>query len=160
MRVLRGSGDSLNMKAAYMEVFSDMLGSLGVIAAALIIKFTGWWQVDPILAVLIGLWVLPRSWKLLSESVNILLEGVPAELEMQKLLDELKALPGVVDVHDMHVWAITSGKNSLTVHLKVSAYPTDYTLMQQAQAIVKKHGIDHANFQLETDANSNHPQTH
>lgn len=161
MRMLQGRGDSLNMKAAYMEVFSDMLGSIGVIVAALIIKFTGWWQVDPILAVLIGLWVLPRTWKLLSESTNILLEGAPAGIEMQKLLDELKGMPGVVDVDDLHVWAITSGKNSLTVHLAVNAYPTDHTLMQQAQAIVKRHGIDHANFQLEIkDANVSHQVTH
>lgn len=151
--VLQGGKDSsLNLKAAYLEVLSDMLGSVAVIIAGLIIRYTGWWQADPILAVMIGLWVLPRTWKLLVESTNILLEGVPESIEMQKLLDELKALPGVVDVHDMHVWAITSGENSLTVHLVVSAYPSDGVLRQQALEVVKKHNIEHANFQIETAA--------
>lgn len=151
MRVLQGGGDSLNMKAAYMEVFSDMLGSVGVIAAALIIKFTGWWQVDPILAVLIGLWVLPRTWRLLSESMNILMEGVPAGMEMQKLLDDLKLLPGVSDVHDLHVWSVTSGQHSLTAHLTVATYPSDTVLLMKAREVAKAHGIEHTNFQIEVE---------
>ena len=78
MRLLSaGSGESLNVKGAYLEVWSDMLGSLAVIIAAVVIRFTGWTLVDPILAVLIGLWVLPRTWVLLREAVNVLLEGVP-----------------------------------------------------------------------------------
>ncbi|MFZ8477521.1 cation transporter, partial [Staphylococcus aureus] len=91
-------------------------------------RYTGWWQVDPILAVLIGLWVLPRTWKLLSESLNILLEGVPQGVELDKIRSELTALPGVKEVHDLHVWAITSGLNSLTAHLLLENYPTDQTL--------------------------------
>lgn len=152
MRVLQGDGDSLNMKAAYMEVFSDMIGSLGVIIAALIIKFTGWWQVDPILAVLIGLWVLPRTWKLLSESLNILLEGVPTGLEMQKLLDDLQLIPGVTGVHDLHVWSVTSGQHSLTAHLMVETYPSDSVLLMKAREVAKAHGIEHTNFQIEIES--------
>lgn len=111
MRMLTGSGEhSLNMKGAYLEVLADMVGSIGVIIAALIIRYTGWWQVDPILAVLIGLWVLPRTWKLLSESLNILLEGVPQGIELDKIHNELAALSGVKEVHDLHIWAITSGR--------------------------------------------------
>ncbi len=149
MRMLRGSGDSLNMRAAYMEVFADMIGSVGVIMAALIIKYTGWWQVDPILAVLIGLWVLPRTWKLLSESLNILLEGVPLGLDTKKLHSELAALAGTVEVHDVHVWAITSGSNNVTAHLFIrpDANPSD--LLDKAQAVAKSHGIEHTNFQVE-----------
>lgn len=151
MRVLRGgqAGGSLNMKAAYMEVFADMLGSVAVIAAALVITLTGWRQIDPILAAAIGLWVLPRSWRLLSESVNILLEGVPEGLEMQALLAGLEDLPGVVGVHDLHVWAVTSGQNSLTAHLEVAALPSDDGLLAAARAVAAAHGIEHTSFQIE-----------
>ena len=152
MRVLSGGGDSLNMRAAYMEVFADMVGSIGVILAALIIKYTGWWQVDPILAVLIGLWVLPRTWKLLRESLNILLEGVPIEVQIGKLHDELEAITGVREVHDLHVWAVTSGQNSLTAHLVADAYPTDDTILNAARAVARQHGITHTNFQIEVTA--------
>ncbi|MFY9288010.1 MAG: cation diffusion facilitator family transporter [Alphaproteobacteria bacterium] len=150
MRILvGGSNNSLNMKGAYLEVFSDMLGSLGVIIGSILIYFTGIKQIDPILAVLIGLWVLPRTWKLLSESMNILLEGVPAGIEFAKLHAELSALPYVKEVHDLHVWAITSGQNSLTAHLLVENHQNDNTLLEQAIAVAKKHGISHTNFQIE-----------
>lgn len=153
MRVLQGGNDSsLNMRAAYMEVFADMVGSIGVIIAAIIIKYTGWWQVDPILAVLIGLWVLPRTWKLLGESMNILLEGVPLGIEVQKLHDELAAIPNVTGIHDLHVWAVTSGQNSLTAHLVTASYPTDGAIMTAAREVAGKHGITHTNFQIEVES--------
>lgn len=152
MRILSGGKDSsLNMRAAYMEVFADMLGSFGVILAALVIQFTGWWYADPILAVLIGFWVLPRTWKLLGESVNILLEGVPLGFEMKKLHDELVAIPGVREVHDLHVWAVTSGVNSLSAHLLVENFPTDNSMLSAAQTIAKKYEVQHTNFQIEVE---------
>lgn len=155
MKILQsGSESSLNMKGAYLEVLSDMLGSVGVIMGAILIYYTGWRQIDSILAVLIGLWVLPRTWKLLSESLNILLEGVPAGIDLQKLHSELAALPNVKDVHDLHVWAITSGKNSLTVHLVVKTPQESSPLMAKALEVVKKYGIDHANFQVEAQGHS------
>lgn len=150
MRILvSGSESSLNVKGAYLEVFADMLGSVGVIIGSILIYLTGWAQFDPIIAVLIGFWVLPRTWKLLSESLNILLEGVPAGIELQKIHEELSALPNVKEVHDLHVWGITSGQNSLTAHLLVSEQLADSSLLEAAHAIAKKHGIDHTNFQIE-----------
>ena len=155
MRMLAQSSEhSLNVKGAYLEVLSDMVGSIGVIVAALIIKFTGWWQVDPILAVLIGFWILPRTWKLLSESLNILLEGVPLGINMDKLRADLAAIPGIMEVHDLHVWAITSGNNSLTAHLLLRSDAANVALMEQAQAVAKAHKIDHSNFQVEVAAHS------
>ncbi len=152
MRILAsGSETSLNMKGAYLEVFADMLGSVGVILGAVLIYFTGWAQIDPIIAVLIGLWVLPRTWKLLSESMNILLEGVPAGIELSKVHEELAALPGVKDVHDLHIWGITSGENSLIAHLLVKSNPEDTTLLAKAHAIAEKYGIKHTNFQIEIE---------
>ena len=118
MRMLTGGKDAnLNMKGAYLEAWSDMLGSLGVVVGALVIKFTGWLWVDSAVAVLIALWVLPRTWSLLRASVNILLEGVPEGIEVAKVREALLTVPGVTSIHDLHVWALTSGKVSLTVHV-------------------------------------------
>lgn len=142
-----GSKDSLNVRGAYLEVLSDLLGSVAVIAGAIVIRFTGWQWVDPVLGALIGLWVLPRTWTLLSQSVNILLEGVPDGVDIAKLQADLEALPGVKDSHDLHVWAVTEGENSLSVHL-VTDTP-DFSLIQQAKEVAEKHGIEHVTVQLE-----------
>lgn len=118
MRLLSGGKDgNLNVKGAYLEVWSDMLGSLGVIVAAIVIRFTGWAWVDTVVAVGIGLWVLPRTWTLLKESMNILLEGVPEGVDVDEVSAAIVAVPGVISVHDLHIWALTSGKNSLTAHI-------------------------------------------
>ena len=118
MRLLSGGKDeSLNIKGAYLEVWSDMLGSGGVIFGALVIMMTGWAWVDSAVAVAIGLWVVPRTWQLLRVSLNILLEGVPEGVGMQEIDEAVRAVPGVVSAHDLHVWAITSNKLSLTVHV-------------------------------------------
>ena len=118
MRLLSGGKDeSLNIKGAYLEVWSDMLGSAGVIVGAIVIKMTGWTWVDSAIAVGIGLWIVPRTWQLLRVSLNILLEGVPEGVGMQEIDEAVRAVPGVVSAHDLHVWAITSNKLSLTVHV-------------------------------------------
>lgn len=145
-----GSRESLNVRGAYLEVLSDLLGSLAVIAGAIVIYFSGWNWVDPVLAGLIGLWVLPRTWVLLSQSTNILLEGVPEGIDLLKLQSELAALTGVKAVHDLHVWAITSGEHSLSVHLVME--PPDFAIIPQAQQVAERHGIEHITVQLETPA--------
>ncbi len=121
MRLLHaGSGQSLNLKGAYLEVWSDMLGSLAVIIAALVIRWTGWLRVDPLLAVLIGLWVLPRTWLLVREALNVLMEGVPPGMDITSVRADLQAQPGVVDVHDLHVWALASRTPAMTAHVVVA----------------------------------------
>lgn len=118
MRLLSsGKDSSLNIKGAYLEVWSDMLGSLGVIVAAVVIRFTEWAWVDTLVAVGIALWVLPRTWILLKESLNILLEGTPEGLSLGEVTSTIRGVAGVTDVHDLHVWVLTSGKNSLTAHV-------------------------------------------
>ena len=151
MRILGGGKDaSLNVKGAYLEVWSDMLGSVGVIAAALIIRFTAWPQIDPIIAVLIGLWVLPRTWTLLSESVNVLLEGVPEGIKLADVEHELVSIPEVLAVHELHVWTITSGKNSLTAHLTVSEECDPEQVMRKANELcLQRFGISHTTIQTE-----------
>ncbi|MBD9648511.1 cation transporter [Ensifer sp. ENS09] len=117
MRLLTSHKDeSLNVKGAYLEVWSDMLGSVAVIVGAVVIWLTGWQWVDSLLAVGIGFMVFPRTWVLLKECVNILLEGVPPGLRLADVHATIAAVPGVASVHDLHLWAITQSQPSLTAH--------------------------------------------
>lgn len=152
MRLLKaGSGDSLNMKGAYLEVWSDMLGSIGVILGAVIIKLTGWAIVDPILAVLIGLWVLPRTWILLREAGNVLMMGVPKGIQLDEVRAALLAYPGITNVHDLHVWALASSQPALTAHLVVAEGTDETMLRQRVNAMIdEKFEIEHTTLQVET----------
>lgn len=149
--ILRSGKDkNLNMKGAYLEVWSDLLGSAGVIAGALLIRYTGWTWVDSAVAVAIGIWVLPRTWTLLTASVNILLEGVPEEIDIDNLSHVLATVPGVVSFHDLHVWAITSGKVSLTVHLVHRNEVSPSTIQELVrETVFEKFGIAHITVQCE-----------
>ena len=112
MRILFSSSqDSLNIKGAYLEVLSDAIGSVGVIIGAAVIYFTGWMWVDTLVAILIGVWVLPRTWMLLKQSINILLEGVPEEIDIEALRADLLNLKDVESIHQLKVWAILVSKN-------------------------------------------------
>ena len=153
MRLLSSGKDaSLNVKGAYLEVWSDMLGSLGVIAGALLIRYTGWTWVDSAIAVLIGVWVLPRTWILLKESINILLEGVPEGMDIEKVQAAMRAVPGVVSVHDFHLWAVTSGKASLTAHVVYdAAYSAEQQLLPALKEILaSQFAVYHTTLQFET----------
>lgn len=151
MQLLRaGSESSLNMKGAYLEVWSDMLGSIGVIIAAVLIRFTGALWIDPLVACLIGLWVVPRTWSLLKEALNILLQGVPRDMNLQEIEDGLEAVPGVVEVHDLHVWSLTSGKHVLSVHLVADLERcTEQQVLGSVAACVSRFDIHHTTTQIE-----------
>ncbi len=151
MRLLRaGAGENLNVKGAYLEVWSDMLGSVAVIVAAIIIKFTGWAIVDPALAVLIGLWVLPRTWLLLRESVHVLLNGAPASVDVDRVRRQLSALDGVSGVHDLHVWSLGSREVSLTAHLVATAGANPYYVRTSAARMLEvDFHVSHATLQVE-----------
>lgn len=145
-----GKDKSLNMKSAYLEVWSDMLGSVGVIIGALIISFTGWAWVDSIIAVLIGLWVLPRTWVLLKESINVLLEGVPEGIDFKKLKILAGKVEGVLDIHELHVWAITSDRVSLTAHIVIDEkYECEAVLSSMRKILVSEFSISHTTLQHE-----------
>lgn len=111
-----GSQESLNMKGAYFEVLSDMLTSVGVIVAGVIMLTTGWYYADPIISAGIGLFILPRTWALLKDAVGVLLEGTPSDINIAALRQALSTLEGVAEIHDLHVWSLTSGVNALSVH--------------------------------------------
>lgn len=161
MRLLASGKDgSLNVKGAYLEVWSDMLGSLGVIVGAIVIWLTGWTWIDSLIAVAIGLWVLPRTWLLLRASINILLEGVPEGVDLARVEKELLSLEGVESIHDLHVWAISSGKTSLSVHL-VSPKEDSETLTHRAsEAMAKTFEIHHVTVQVERVACSQSNSVH
>lgn len=151
MRLLKaGSGESLNIKGAYLEVWADMLGSVGVIAGALIIKFTGWTVVDPIIAVLIGLWVLPRTWTLLREAGQILMQGVPNGVDLAALRSALEAQPGVEGIHDLHVWALGSEEPIMTAHVvAIDGQNTSQLRMELRKLLHDQFKIEHATLQIE-----------
>jgi cobalt-zinc-cadmium efflux system protein len=153
MRLLRaGSGESLNVKGAYLEVWADMLGSVAVIVGALLIRWTGWKLIDPILAVLIGLWVLPRTWVLMREAINVLLEGVPKGIQVDAVRARLCAHEGVRDVHDLHVWALASSTPALTAHVVVDeGVDADALRRRLGSALHEDFGIDHVTLQIEAD---------
>lgn len=147
-----GSSESLNVRGAYFEVFSDMLGSLGVIIAASIILYSGWTLADPIIGAGIGLFIVPRTWKLLSQAVHILMEGVPTEIDLPELEKALLKISGVVAVHDLHVWTITSGTDSLTGHLVVSDMKDAAAVLKSAKVVLEeKFKIDHVTIQVEDE---------
>jgi len=152
MRLLKaGSGDSLNIKGAYLEVWADMLGSVGVIIGAVVIMISGWTVVDPIIAVLIGLWVLPRTWTLVRQAGQILMQGAPVGLNLDTVRDMMLAHPGILTVHDLHVWALGSKEPVLTAHivLKDQASAPDEVRQSLTMALAEKFDIDHATLQVE-----------
>ncbi|GAA0592209.1 CDF family zinc transporter CzcD [Craurococcus roseus] len=152
MRLLRDrSAGSLNMKGAYLEVWADMLGSVAVVAAAAVIWLTGWRWVDPAVGVAIGLWVLPRTWTLLRETANVLLEGVPEGIDLDAVERAVLDTPGVRGVHDLHVWALASGKVALTAHVEVEASLAREDRLEDAlgSMLEARFGITHATVQAE-----------
>ena len=159
MRLLKaGSGESLNLKGAYLEVWADMLGSLGVIIAAVLIMVTGWRVVDPIVAVLIGLWVLPRTWTLLREAGQVLMQGVPTGLDIEIVRRALTEQPGVAQVHDLHIWALASRQPVMTAHL-VLTDPTlnvDDLRRTVTQMLEDRFDIGHATLQVESSDCGDH----
>ena len=144
------STESLNMKGAYFEVLSDMLTSIGVIVAAVIMLTTGWYYADPIISAGIGLFILPRTWMLLRDAVGVLLEGTPANVNLSALREAIAKVTGVVDVHDLHVWSLTSGVNAMSVHAVIDDHALhDEALLAVQRKVRSDFEIAHATVQVE-----------
>lgn len=154
MFILRkGSKENLNMKGAYFEVLSDMLTSIGVIIAAIIMMTTGWWYADPIISAGIGLFILPRTWILLKEAVGVLLEGTPADVNVEELRTGITKIPGVKAVHDLHVWSLTSGYNAMSAHIVIEdGIPYNDALQLINTTVINNYKIKHTTIQIETGA--------
>ncbi|ABE39366.1 cation transporter [Rhodopseudomonas sp. AAP120] len=151
MRLLAGgSKESLNVKGAYFEVLADLLGSLGVVAAAVVVLLTGWKPIDPIIGAGIGLFIVPRTWTLMTQAVHILMEGTPPQVDMKLLEQTLLLVPGTVVVKDLHVWSVTSGFDAMSCHLVVDDSGARDTILAAAQAAMSTFfGLTHVTIQIE-----------
>ena len=146
----KAQGDSLNMRGAYLEVLGDLAGSAAVIVAALIISLTGWQQADAVASAVIGLLILPRTWGLLREAVDILLEATPKGVDLEAVRSHIVAAAGVVDVHDLHVWTITSGVNVVSAHVVLAdGAEAPSVLDELCRCLSGDFDIEHSTFQLE-----------
>ncbi|MEX0804477.1 MAG: cation diffusion facilitator family transporter [Candidatus Binatia bacterium] len=149
--ILYGSQrESLNIRGAFLHVVGDALGSVGAIAAGLIMLLTEWYLADPIISIFIGVIILYTSWELVKDSVNILLQGVPKEIELDKLKLELEQINGVTNVHDLHVWAVTSGVFTISVHAVVEkTVANDHVLERMERLLADRFHIHHSTIQIE-----------
>jgi cobalt-zinc-cadmium efflux system protein len=147
-----GAAASLNVRAAYLEVLSDALSSLAALVAAGVVLATGWTGADPLASALIALLIVPRTWALLRQAVNVLLEGVPAHLALPEIEAAMRAVPGVRRVHDLHVWTLTSGREAMSAHVVVDDVRESERLLEALHAVLHaRFGIDHTTVQLETE---------
>ena len=164
--VLRGGQqESLNVRGAYLEVLGDLLGSPAVIVAAIGIALTGYTQADPIASALIGLMILPRTWGLLREAVDVLLEATPRGVDLTQVRQHLLDTPGVIDVHDLHAWTITSGLPVLSVHVVVAqdvlADGGGGRVLDSLGVCLAGHfDVEHCTFQLEEPTHQGHEHAH
>jgi cobalt-zinc-cadmium efflux system protein len=148
--LLRSERESLNVRAALRHVLADLLGSAGVVVAALIIVTTGWDQADPIVSAAIALLVLASSWSVLRESVSILLEAAPRGIDPKQVEAAIVRSPGVVSVHDLHVWTITSGFPALSAHVLVGAGEDCHGRRRELELLLQERfGIDHTTLQVD-----------
>lgn len=150
-RLLReGAAESINVHGAYLEVLADLVGSVGVIVGATIFWTTGWVWVDPVVGAALGLWILPRTWRLGAHALRILVQAAPAGMDLDALALELERLDGVVDVHDVHVWTLTSEMDVATAHLVVASTDDSHDVLDRARTLLAdRHGITHATLQVE-----------
>ncbi len=148
-----GAGESLNVRSAYLEVLGDALSSAAVIAAAIVILVTGWTLADALASAAIGLMILPRTYALLKQAVNVLLEGVPAHLDLAEIEEALRGAAGVKRVHDLHVWTLTSGREAMSAHVEVERGTPPARVLDDLHLILHaRFGIDHTTIQIETQA--------
>lgn len=154
MLLLRqGSTESLNVEGAYLEVLADTVGSVGVIIGAILIETTGWAWIDTVIAIAIGGWILPRTFRLGGQAVRILLQVAPATMDMERLEADLTSIGGVVDVHDLHVWTLTSDMEAASAHLVTTDGADAHAVLDQARQIAaERHHIGHGTFQIEPES--------
>jgi cobalt-zinc-cadmium efflux system protein len=147
-----GASESLNVRGAYLEVLADLLGSVGVIVAAVVLQVTDWRWVDPLVGVAIGVFILPRALRLGAQAVRILVQAAPAGADLALLESELRGIEGVVDVHDLHVWTLTSEMDVATAHVMVRDGVDSHAVLDRARVVLRDVcGIDHATLQVEPD---------
>ncbi|SPP66312.1 cation diffusion facilitator family transporter [Nitrospira lenta] len=150
LKVLEDHGnETLNIRSAYLEVLSDAISSIGVILGGATIWLTGWFPIDPLLSVGISLFIVWRTWALLSQAVHVLMEGVPTRLNAREVGQAMVAVPGVKGIHDLHIWTITSGLDALSAHVVVPVGEDRNAVLGHLQQLLRdRFGIDHATLQI------------
>ena len=147
-----GAEESLNLRGAYLEVLADLVGSVAVIVSAIVTGLTGWEWVDPVAGALLGLWILPRTWRLARQALRVLVQAAPAGLDLGAIEQDLAGLPGVVDVHDLHVWTLTSEMEVASAHVMIRAGADGHAVLDQARVLLAdRYGVTHATLQIEPD---------
>jgi cobalt-zinc-cadmium efflux system protein len=152
MRLLHaGAQTSLNLRGAYLEVLGDLLGSVAVIIAALVISLTGWTPIDPIASVVIAALILPRTWTLLREAVDILLQATPRGVKLEEVRQHVLRARGVIDIHDLHAWTLTSGQNVVALHAVMEPGADPAAVLDELCAcLTDDFDMEHSTIQLET----------
>ena len=147
-----GAKESLNVRGAYLEVVADALGSIGVIVAAAVMWATGWGWVDPVVGAAIGLFVLPRAWRLGRDALRVLVQAAPDDIDLGEVAAALRAIDGVADVHDLHVWTLTSEMEVMTAHLGVRPGTDVQEVLARARALLAdRFHLAHSTLQVEVD---------
>jgi cobalt-zinc-cadmium efflux system protein len=159
--LMRGQKESLNVRGAFLEVAADALGSVTVIVSALVIVATGWQAADPIASLVIGVMIVPRTWRLLRETLDVLLEAAPKGVDIAEVRAHILALDGVEDVHDLHAWTITSGLPVLSAHVVVNGEALSAIghekMLHELQGCLGDHfDVEHCTFQLEPGGHAEH----
>jgi len=149
---LRTAGSDINIRGAFLHMLGDLLGVIAIVIGALVIRATGWTQVDPVLSILISLLIVWTAWNITRESLNILLEGLPKGLELQKVISAVKEVPGVLDVHDLHIWSLGSNSHALSCHVLIEDMPpsqSDHILHRMKHVLGDHFRIHHTTVQFE-----------
>ncbi|OCA84396.1 zinc transporter ZitB [Bacillus sp. FJAT-27225] len=142
--------ENLNVRSAFLHVLGDMLGSVGAIVAALLMIFFGWGIADPIASVIVAILIIISGWRVTKDSFHILMEGAPEQIDFEALRGELLQIPYVNDVHDLHIWSVTSGMPMLSCHIAIAQDGKHDTILRQAQSLLHDHyGIEHSTIQVE-----------
>ena len=143
------SEESLNVRGAYLHVLGDLLGSVATVAAALLVRFTGWNAADPVASIAVALLIVIGAWQLVRDSVDVLLESTPAHISVGSVRAQLEAIPGVESVHDLHVWSVTSGVVAMSAHAIVREPERQQHVLEHIHDAMRLFGIDHVTVQLE-----------
>ena len=145
-----GAAENLNVRGAATEVLTDAVGSVAVLVAAVLMRLTGADWIDPVFAIALGLWIVPRAARLAGQALRVLVQAAPPHVDLPKLHTDLAALPGVIDVHDLHVWTLTSQMEVATAHLKVASAADTHRVLDEARVMLReRHRLEHATLQVE-----------
>lgn len=151
MAGLHRDKDDLNIRAAFIHMLGDALSSIAIMAGAIVIRFTGWDRVDPILSLLIAAMIIWSAWDIIKESLNVLLEGLPRGLELNAVVDALKRVDGVMDVHDLHIWSLGSNTHALSCHVQIADMPPSESesILRSINSVLCGFRIHHTTVQFE-----------